>query len=96
MPGEGTFTYDAASVVNLVAEPDEGYEFVRWIGDVDTIANINAATTTITMGGNYSVTADFQEIPQPTDWLLVGGIVGAVVVVGLLAFFRVRRRRRVA
>jgi len=27
VPGEGTFTYDAGSVVQLVAMPDDGYQF---------------------------------------------------------------------
>jgi len=58
-PGEGTFTYNKGTVVNLVAEPAEGYRFVNWIGDVSAIANINAATTTVTMDGDYSIVANF-------------------------------------
>jgi len=58
-PGEGTFTNSEGTVVNLVAEPEEGYGFVNWAGDVDTIANVNAATTTITMQGDYEITARF-------------------------------------
>jgi uncharacterized repeat protein (TIGR02543 family) len=58
-PGEGTFTYNEGTVVNLVAEAEEGYQFVNWSGDVGTIAAVNNATTTITMGGNYSITANF-------------------------------------
>jgi hypothetical protein len=58
-PGEGTRTYDEGEAVNLVATPDPGYRFVNWTGDVGTIANANAATTTITMNGDYSVTANF-------------------------------------
>jgi hypothetical protein len=63
-PGEGRFfIYEEGTVVNLVTEPASGYEFVRWTGDVDTIANINAASTTITMNGDYYVSAYFREIP---------------------------------
>jgi hypothetical protein len=29
MPGEGTFMYDQGTVVNLVAEVEEGYKFVN-------------------------------------------------------------------
>jgi peptide/nickel transport system substrate-binding protein len=58
-PGEGTHTYEAGMVVNLVAEPDEGYHFVNWTGDVGTITDVNAASTTITMNNNYSITANF-------------------------------------
>ena len=58
-PGEGTFTYDAGTVVNLVAEAEESYHFAQWTGDVGTIANVSAASTTITMNGHYSITANF-------------------------------------
>ncbi len=61
-PGEGTFTYEKGTVVDLVATTDAGYQFVEWTGDVGTIADVNAATTTITMNGDYSITADFEEI----------------------------------
>jgi uncharacterized repeat protein (TIGR02543 family) len=60
-PGEGTFTYDAGTRVSLVATPASGYQFVKWTGDVVTIANANAASTTIIMQGNYSITANFEE-----------------------------------
>jgi hypothetical protein len=60
-PGEGTFTYDEGTVVNLVAEAEEGYHFVNWAGDVDTIAGVNNAATTITMNDNYTITANFGE-----------------------------------
>ena len=58
-PGEGTYTYNASAVVNLVATPDSGYRFVEWTGDVGTIADDEDATTTITMNGDYTITANF-------------------------------------
>ena len=58
-PGEGDFTYAAGTVVNLVAMPATGYYFVNWVGDVGTVADVNAASTTITMNGNYSIAASF-------------------------------------
>jgi hypothetical protein len=60
-PGEGTFTCDAARVVDLVATPTSGYRFVNWTGGVSTIANVNAASTTVTMNDNYSITAKFEQ-----------------------------------
>jgi hypothetical protein len=59
-PGEGTFTYWAGTVVSLNATPDAGYRFGNWTGDVDTVANVNAAATNITINGNYCITANFQ------------------------------------
>jgi hypothetical protein len=60
-PGEGTFTYIEGTVVNLVAEAEEGYRFVNWTGDVEEVADVQAATTTITMQDNYAITANFEE-----------------------------------
>ncbi len=58
-PGDGVFTYDEGMTVDLVAAPGAGYRFVEWAGDVNTIADISAASTNITMNGNYSITANF-------------------------------------
>jgi len=61
-PGEGTSAYDEGEVVELVAEAREGYRFVNWTGDVDDVANVEDPTTTITMEGDYSLTASFEEV----------------------------------
>jgi len=76
VPREGTFTYVEGTEVNLVAEADEGYRFINWTGDVDTIADVEDATTTITMNGDYSITAHFEEVPpdeEPSDEEPSGG-----------------------
>ncbi len=59
IPGEGNFIYEIGTVVNLVAEAEEGYRFVEWTGYVGTIGNISADVTTIAMNGHYSITANF-------------------------------------
>jgi|GEM_PF-1780856 len=61
-PGEGTFTYVVGTTVELVAEPDEGYQFVSWTGDADEIAEVNEASTTITIYGNPEITASFEAV----------------------------------
>jgi len=58
-PGEGTFLYPLGAKVLLVAVPDEGEHFVKWSGDVSTIDNVIAPSTTITMDSSYSIRADF-------------------------------------
>jgi hypothetical protein len=63
-PGEGVFTFDGGTVVDLVATPDDGYQFVDWTGDVGTIVDIEAAVTTITVNGDYSITANFVAAPS--------------------------------
>ncbi len=99
VPGEGSFAYEEGTLVGLEATPDVGYEFVSWIGDVDTIASVHAAETTITVEGVYSIVANFDRIPEVVNGLvppvrraLIIGIVAAATVVGLVIFF-VRRRR---
>ena len=77
-PGEDTFTYDELTVVNLVAEAEEGYYFVNWSGDVGTVACVIAATTTVTMNADYSIMANFEEwvwtFPNPNIEAIVGDI----------------------
>ena len=71
IPGEGAFAYEEGVVVDLVAEPDEGYHFVNWGGDVATVANVNAALTTIIMDDDYSISASFEEGPVSYHTLTV-------------------------
>ena len=59
VPGEGTRSYDAGTVVDLVATPDAGYQFRGWTGDTAQIADPNSTSTTITMRGSYSIVASF-------------------------------------
>lgn len=65
-PGQGTFTYNEGTAVTLMVFPHTGYHFVNWTGDVDTIADVNVASTSITMNSNYEITANFEETPSST------------------------------
>jgi uncharacterized repeat protein (TIGR02543 family) len=71
-PGQGTFIYLSGEVVNLVAAAAAGYEFVNWTGDVAGLASASAAVTTVTMNGDYSITANFEkltaEVAAVWDW----------------------------
>jgi hypothetical protein len=78
-PGEETFTYGEGEVVNLEAIPDAGYRFVNWTGGVDDIANVEDATTTITMNDSYSITANFEEIHKDQYNLIISSTVGGEV-----------------
>ena len=80
-PGEGVFIYGYGQVVNLVAVAEEGYRFLRWTGDVSTIADVNAAETTITMDSSYAITASFESWhPQPMTELTISSTSGGSVV----------------
>jgi len=65
-PGQGTFTYDWGSTVDLTATPDPGYQFVNWSGDVDTIVDPASAHTSIGLYDNFSVTANFAPLGEAT------------------------------
>jgi hypothetical protein len=79
-PGEGISIHFAGTKVILVAEPDEGYQFVNWTGDVGTIGDVNAAETIITMDDNYSITANFESLyPDPLVQLTVSSTRGGSV-----------------
>jgi uncharacterized repeat protein (TIGR02543 family) len=58
VPEAGEYDYAEGTVVDLEAIPDDGWEFVRWEGDV---ADNNDDTTTITMDEDKTVTAVFEE-----------------------------------
>ena len=66
IPGEGTFTYDAGMVVSLVVTPASDYKFLEWSGDVDTVTDVTATSTNITMSGNDTyilICPNFRESP---------------------------------
>ena len=65
VPGEGESTYPAGTVVDLVAIADEHYQFVEWTGDVDEIDDVYTADTFITIWGDYSISAEFDNVPAP-------------------------------
>jgi len=67
-PGEGTFgPYDHGTVVNLTATPDANYTFINWTtANMSEIANATAASTTVTVDENKTVTANFAEVTTAT------------------------------
>jgi len=80
-PGEGGFIYANGTVVSLVAEPYEGYEFVKWTGDVTTVADAEAPSTTIAMNGSYVIAANFESWhAEPMAMLLISSTSGGSVI----------------
>jgi hypothetical protein len=65
-PGEGTFTYNEGTVVDLDVKADKDYRFVNWTGDIATIS-CQCHSTTITMSGNYSIMANFRRTSTSAD-----------------------------
>jgi hypothetical protein len=80
-PGEGTHIYEADTVVELVAQADESYQFVKWTGNVSTIADVYAPSTNITMNASYSITANFESWhPEPMALLMISSTRGGSVI----------------
>jgi len=74
-PSVATSSYCQGIVVPLVATASSGYNFVNWTGG--PVANASAASTTITMNGNYTITANFVFVG--TYWLMVNTTAGGTV-----------------
>jgi len=74
-PASGTY-YAASTIVGLTATANANYAFSNWTGNV---ANANSASTTVTMSGPQSVTANFakaQVIVSPTSLNFGNVVVG--------------------
>ncbi|MFO8034635.1 MAG: right-handed parallel beta-helix repeat-containing protein [Candidatus Bipolaricaulota bacterium] len=67
VPGEGVYRYEHTTRVSLRVSADEGYAFVGWRGDVDTIADPEATRTALDMRGNYAITAEFASVPRELE-----------------------------
>jgi hypothetical protein len=57
-PTVGAHAYACGTIVDISAVADTGWQFVYWSGDV---ADPGASSTTVTMDGNKTVTANFSE-----------------------------------
>jgi uncharacterized repeat protein (TIGR02543 family) len=66
IPGEGVFPYYAGAHVDLLAEPEAGYQFVDWTAPAGDFDDETAEETTFTMPSQaVTVTASFEEVPVP-------------------------------
>ena len=78
-PGEGTFPCEAGAVVDLTAEAEAGYQFVRWTGDVGTVADVNDASTIITMNDDCEILANFEVLPPVQHNLTISSTAGGSI-----------------
>ncbi len=65
-PVPGTYTHDYGTQVQVTAEPNDGYQFNGWTGDVPS-GDENDNPVTITMDADKSITATFIVIPDGTE-----------------------------
>jgi hypothetical protein len=59
VPGEGDFNYIANKVVTITATASTGYHFSIWSGDINSVNDINVASTTIIITADCNVKANF-------------------------------------
>lgn len=78
-PAVGTYSYDENSVVVITATPVAGYRFVNWTGDA---ADTGSSSTTVTMTGDKTVTANFEEIPPSETDIIFVSILGGTFQMG--------------
>jgi hypothetical protein len=71
-PDSGTHRVAADAVVTLSAEPQPGYQFAYWLGDV---TDPKAQRTTVQVNSSKIIIAIFQPVDQdyPTEVLIGGG-----------------------
>ncbi len=71
-PDSGTHQYSADAIVVLSAEPQPGYQFAYWLGDV---ADPKSQRTTVHVNSSKVVVAIFQPAKEdyPTEVLIGGG-----------------------
>lgn len=67
-PLPGTYMYEEVTVVELEAEPADGWRFIAWEGDV---AEFLKPSTTVSVEGETFVKAFFEEIPKTTYTLTI-------------------------
>lgn len=76
--GTGDGTYLAGDLITVAADPaDEGWVFVRWSGDADTLANENLPNTLLTMPSqDVTLTPLYEEVtaePEPHTLTVASG-----------------------
>ncbi|KXB07181.1 hypothetical protein AKJ54_00625 [candidate division MSBL1 archaeon SCGC-AAA382K21] len=90
--GSGSITLDPASenyeegtTVTITANPDSGYEFSHWSGDLSgTVKQVD-----ITMNSDKDIAANFTKISEGLPWLWIGVLVTILVIsVGVLFVWR--------
>jgi hypothetical protein len=86
-PGIGVHRYAEGSEVTITATPDKGWRFDGWSGEVP---HPEAATTTVFISNDKTITADFSQNRFNAGII---GIIAGSVGAGLATFFTTRRQR---
>jgi hypothetical protein len=88
LPAAGAYDYYEGATVAISANADDGWHFDNWTG---AVISPDSANTSVILNSDMTITANFAENTIP--WLLIGGIIDGVLVLGVV-FLLVYRRRR--
>lgn len=78
--GKAKFVFGAGTTVTLNANPDSGYQFVKWTGNVGSLEDVHASGIIVTVNGNYSIMAKFEVFTPVRYMLAIMGTPGGSVI----------------
>ncbi|MFC1955966.1 hypothetical protein ACFLWZ_05520 [Chloroflexota bacterium] len=86
-PAVSVHEYVDGTVVNITCNPDKGWQFTNWSGDV---ASPESVSVTVTMDSDKIMTASFEK--SGSNWWLVSGIVVGISAIALIILLPLRTR----
>ena len=100
-PASETGAYYPTANVPLTAEPQRGYKFVNWTGDVSQIEDPSQSTIVVPMHDYYvhdvqqiDITANFARQPRfPWEWLAIGLGASMLAALALTTVILLRRKK---
>lgn len=77
--GSGIYQFESNAALTASPNPPEGYAFSHWSGDISTVADVNASTTTIQLpASDITVTANFSTLSYAVSLTVEGDVNGTV------------------
>ena len=87
IPVVGNHSYEEGTAVSITANPDNGWQFDSWVGDV---ANPDSPDTVVVMDSAKTIAANFSKT-MPYWWIISGAIAG-IAIIGAIIWFVIRGR----
>ena len=86
-PVVGNHSYEEGTAVGIIANPDIGWQFDSWAGDV---AGPDSPNTIVVMDSAKTITANFSKT-MPYWWIISGAIAG-IAIIGAIIWFVITGR----
>jgi len=85
-PVVGNHSYEEGTAVGITANPDIGWQFDSWAGDV---TGSDSPNTIVVMDSAKTITANFSKT-MPYWWIISGAIAG-IAIIGAIIWFVITR-----